>query len=510
MNDVERRIRDILAHDASRAPLVEQMPDRVRPRVRRRQTGMAVVAALTSVALIAGVVAVMRSLEPVERPRPVVVPTVPPVPTGTRPVFQRTATIGGLTVTSPSDWYLVDYWGAWNSDATSLDSHAIPLLELTNFDAGLSSPVCEAGADATTRLPADGVAIFVTVGNDGSDGADLCGGRIERALPGTVGSTPYRAVMTLGPEVSDEDRAAAEQIWSSMAWNRLTFYARGRSPRYVLDGWQDGSTSSLLEVVPSSQNVELSLIETDGDGGSGESTVANVDVPEKQAIEGDTFGAVTKDAARVEYRRAGESTALVARLIDLPPTLAAAFDAYVVERPPKGGPSEVQAIGADGKLLGSNLPPLVDTQRVGTVHGFGSTWVVKESTSADGYWSSTCVEPEADASTSRPCEQGPGGGMLVQTFQAPNPAVFVTQGVGDNVGAIDVRADDGRVFHAVMLPYQGGFVAVVALDGAGQGRFVYSLTDGRTDQGLRPEAQVAWPDLGQVIGAGSFPPPEKP
>ena len=214
MNDVERRIRDILAHDASRAPLVEQMPDRVLPRVRRRQTGMAVVAALTTVAVIAGVLVVMRNLEPVEPPRPLVGPTVPPVPAGTRPVFQRTATIGGLTVTSPSDWYLVDYWGDWNPDATSLDSNAIPLLELTNFDAGLSSPVCEAGADVSHRLPADGVAIFVTVGNDGSDGTDLCGGGIERALPGTVGSTPYRAVMTLGPEVSDEDRAAAEEIWS--------------------------------------------------------------------------------------------------------------------------------------------------------------------------------------------------------------------------------------------------------------------------------------------------------
>ena len=71
----------------------------------------------------------MRSLEPVEGPRPLVVPTVPTVPTvpaGTRPVFQRTATIGGLTVTSPSDWYLVDYWGAWNPDATSLDSRDDP------------------------------------------------------------------------------------------------------------------------------------------------------------------------------------------------------------------------------------------------------------------------------------------------------------------------------------------------------------------------------------------------
>jgi hypothetical protein len=33
------------------------------------------------------------------------------------------------------------------------------------------------------------------------------------------------------------------------------------------------------------------------------------------------------------------------------------------------------------------------------------------------------------------------------------------------------------------------------------------MSGGRTDQGRRPEAHITWPDLGQVIGSGSFPPP---
>ena len=479
---------------------------------RHRSVTMAVVVVIV-VAIVSGGSLGLRSLKERGLP-PAHEPTIGPVvPAHSRPVFQRTATIGGLTITSPSNWTLVDYWGDWNPDATSLDNHAIPLLELTNFDAGLSTPACDVKSGKPTRLPADGVAIFVKVGNDGSNVADLCGGSIEASSTGTVGPAPYRIVMTVGPAVTEGDRAAAQEIWRSIAWtNGLTFYSRGRSPRYVLDGWHSGSASSLLEVLPSTRNVELSLIQVDTHSVS-ENTVENVDVPRPNAVDGDTFGAVTQDAARVEYHRAGVETPIVARLIDLPPSLHAAFDAYVFEPQPSGGPSEVLAIGAYGEVLGSNLPPLVNTDRVGTVRAFGTTWTVKVSTAADGYWASTCVQPAA-TSTLGPCKRGPGGGLNVQSSDGQSPSVFVTEFVGDNVGAIDVEADDGRVFHAVMVPIRHhgsvvGSVAVAALQGGGRGRLVYHLTDGSTDQGLRPEAQVVWPDLGQVIGNGSFPPPGK-
>lgn len=495
----------------------EPMPDafeRVLVRRDRKRRNRRVAAGALALAIVlAGVLVFVGSL------RSQRVPADPDIaPENTRQVFERTTTIGGLTVMSPSDWSLVDYWGDWNPDAISLDGNAMPLLELTNFDPGLSTPVCDTGSGEPTRFPADGVAIFVKVGNDGSDVADLCGGSFEEFSIGTVGptwgdglTTTYHAVMTIGPEVTERDRATAQETWRSMAWGDLTYYTRERSPRYVLDGWRDGAAISLLEALQSDRNVELSLIEIESFGSSG-TDFEIVGVPQPNAFEGDTFGAVTEDAARVELHRAGVDTALVARLIDLPPSLAVGFDAYVFEPQPRGGPFEVLAIGADGEVLGSSLPPIVETERVGTVRAFGTTWTVKLSTDADGFWASSCVEPAATG-TLGPCERGPGGGSLVQSSDGQSPSVFVTAAVGDNVESIDVQADDGAVYHAVMVPIRNqgsvaGWVAVVALEGGGRGRFVYHLTDGTTDDGRRPGAHVEWPDLGQVIGEGSFPPPE--
>ena len=241
-------------------------------------------------------------------------------------------------------------------------------------------------------------------------------------------------------------------------------------------------------------------------GGFGDS--ATLESGRAAPIQGETVGFVTEDAARVEYHRSGVPAPLVARLLDLPPSLATDVDAYVLVEQPEGGPSEVLAYGADGAVLGSNVPPLTDTRKVGTVDAFGTTWTVKISTAADGYWAATCVEPQGDGSPLIACERGWGGGMRVQTFDGPDPAVFVTQSVGSSLDAIDLQTDDGRVFHAVMLPTGfGGFVAVVALEGSGRGRFVYSMKDGRTDDGRRPEAHVEWQDIGQAIGDGSFLPP---
>jgi hypothetical protein len=426
-------------------------------------------------------------------------------PKNTQPVFQRTTTIGGLTVSSPSDWYLVDYWGEGNPDFTSLENNAIPLFELTNFDPGLSTPVCDATSGDPTRLPADGVAIFVTVGIDEKKAADLCGGSVDASATGTISGHPYRIMMTVGRNVTEEARAAAEKIWRSLEWTSFYLYNRGQAPAYVLDGWSDEGLDWLLEARTSERGVELYEIAQFSHYGDRALVVPRGSSP----IQGESVGVVTEDAADVEYRRAGVATALVGKLIDLPPSLSVGFDAYVFKPQPTLGLFEVVAIGTDGEVLGSNLPPLVNTERVGTVRAFGTTWTVKLSTTADGGWPSTCVEPAATDSLA-PCERGPGGGVSVQSSDGQSPSAFVTQVVGRPAVAIDVRSDDGTVFHAVILPRQGSGwqVAVVALEGGGRGRFVYHLTDGRTDQGRRPETHVEWPDLGQVIGDGSFPPPD--
>ncbi|MDQ4005394.1 MAG: hypothetical protein M3135_03710 [Actinomycetota bacterium] len=497
MNELENRIRDVLLEDASRAPVVVRMPGHVRPRVRRRQAATSLVAAAAALAVVGAAVLSVRGLESSDRDRE----TAPA--SDTRPVFERTATVGGLTVTSPSDWYLVDPWGAWDPDGVSPESDAI-LLEVANFDPGLSRPVCDVAAGRSARFPANGVALFVKVGSPGLGVDDDCGGQIDTSIVGTVGPAPYRIVMAVGSDAATDDLAIAEAIRRSLRWEGQTFSARELGAGYVLDGWRDEGSIWLLEARPSAENVELLLVEFSGNSVSYD-TVADVDVPALNAVEGESFGAVTQDAVRVEFHRAGLAAPMLTRLIDLPPSLHAAFDAYVVVPQPTGGPFEVVALGADGAVLGSNLPGLVDTERVGTVRAFGARWNVKVSRAADGSLASSCVELAEDR-TPAPCDRDLGGGVPVQTFPGPNPAVFVTQEVGDVVEAIDVVSEDGRVFHAVMLPSGGGAsVAVVALEGEGRGRFVYQLRDGRTDEGRRPEAHVEWPNLGQLIGGGSFP-----
>jgi hypothetical protein len=482
----------------------EPMPDAfervlVRRDRKHRNERILVVAVTVAIAL-AGVAAWVGALR--SGPTPLDRDIAPP---NTRPVFQRTVTIGrAVEITSPSDWYLVDYWGRWNPDAVSLETDAIPLLELTNVDVGLSTPVCAAGPGGPTRLPADGIAIFVTVGS-GTDVAELCGGRIEDSSTGTIGATPYTVVMTVGPDVTERDRAAAQEIWGSIeVTGSLAFNTRDRGAAYVLDGWQEGSSTWLFQARRLEGSIELSLLEI-SERGNGSSSL---EISRTESIEGETFGAVTEAAERVELHHAGIAEPQIARPMDLPPSLRVGFDAYVFEPPPRGGPFEVLAIGADGEILGSTLPPLVDTEQVGTVRAFGTTWAVKLSTTADGFAGATCVEPAA-TSTLDSCDRGAGSGTVVQSFDEPTPAVFVTQGVGNGVEAIDVRSDDGGLYHAVMIPLgDGSVVAVIALEGGARGRFVYHLTDGTIDEGRRPAARVEWPDLGQAIGDGSFPPPD--
>ena len=496
MNDLEARIREVLHEDANRAPFVGAMPERVRPRVRRRQAATVLAALLAAVALIAGSVSVVRSLQNVP---------ADPAPQS----LQLTATIGGaVEVSSPRDWYLVDHWPATDSEIHPPSQDPLVLFEVANFDPGLTDAVCPAEPGGERSMPASGIAVSVTLGM-ASHPAGRCAGAIVDVRTGTVtvssvpytgSSIPYTSVVVAGPDASERDRTIAAEILDSIQpTGTFTFYRNGRGhAAYVLDGWSDKATTSTLEARPSDGKVELSVREINGsDTGGGSIEVSGsqpVEAPDGGAA---TFGAVTDDVARVELHRAGIDQPFVAERIELPPSLNAGFDAFVFEPQPEGGPYEVIGYGADGEVLYSSFPPLTDTERVGTVRAFGTTWAVKSSSAADGYWGTSCVEPAA-TSTLDPCQRGWGGGLLVQTFETPAPAVFVTQGVG--VVGVDVLTDDGLRYPAMMVPSGGGSVAVAPLEGAGEGRFVYQMSDGRVDEGHRPEAHVEWPDVGQVIG----------
>ena len=70
MNDLEQRLKDMLDADASKAPTVQGAPERLRPKVRRRQIGTALVGSLTALALVAVSVAGFRALDAPETLNP--------------------------------------------------------------------------------------------------------------------------------------------------------------------------------------------------------------------------------------------------------------------------------------------------------------------------------------------------------------------------------------------------------------------------------------------------------
>jgi hypothetical protein len=83
MSDLEQRLRDLLAEDASRAPLVPTMPSDIRPKVRRRIVARVTMTAAVIVTVVAGSVVAMERIAPndsvpVEQPT---APTPTPEPT---------------------------------------------------------------------------------------------------------------------------------------------------------------------------------------------------------------------------------------------------------------------------------------------------------------------------------------------------------------------------------------------------------------------------------------------
>ncbi|MGZ8598438.1 MAG: hypothetical protein ACXWXB_09590 [Actinomycetota bacterium] len=154
MNDLERRVKAALDADAAKAPHVAAPPGSLRRRVRRRQVGRSAVVALTvtAVALVAfvGYRALERGLDDGR--------VAVDDPWAGYDVYERTATISSVTITSPSDLYLVrlvDTECAANFDCGQAPA-GFQMLQLTNFDPGLATEVCG------SNLPPDGVGLVVS------------------------------------------------------------------------------------------------------------------------------------------------------------------------------------------------------------------------------------------------------------------------------------------------------------------------------------------------------------
>jgi hypothetical protein len=379
MNDVEHDLRDLFDRKASSVGgVAPRLPDAVRKRSRRREIGTALVSGLTVLALVVGSVAVVRSLDVGGRDR-----TVVDDPWAGYQVFERTATIETITLTSPSDWYLVNQWplsagtvadndpgsqsceisippgqesaaeacqGKGVDSARDGSPTVLPLALLSATDLGLgTSPCLDGGVDLTSDEALLEVAIDREAVDRMESGEDLglpawpvpfdeavtpgpCGeGRYARFQ---VGRYPYVAFLGAGPSATEADRAALISLASDMHVDPQAFVqgTRERLPAYVVAGGESAAGSWRLELRPSSgkdglPSISLGVVSAEGTVGLGD-VVLDDEHPIEQAGGDPVFGAVVEDATGVALRLEEGTPPIPAQVVPLPPSMPFGFDLF--------------------------------------------------------------------------------------------------------------------------------------------------------------------------------------
>lgn len=404
MNDVERDLRELFEHKASEARVSVRAPAPVLKRGRRRQVGTVLVSSITLLVVVAASIAGMRGILQREGDG---IPASP-----SRDPFLRTATIQGFTITSPSDWPLIDQWPLATAIATSTTSSGsvtctgtaapvtggsgsaaeetctsdapeidplqvptgLPVFQLSNWDPGLEDTICG------SAIPSDGAAIYLALDIDALQaeqspppalpvepglGDGPCGDG-DYAAFSAGSSTPYFAYFAFGQDVSDSDRQVLLGAFASMTAAPISIQGSLEAePGYVVAGGTRPGSAWRIEVRPSDGNVDMHLI-VDEQGGPG---VADFEVPDSTNLEfgGDdpTFGAVTTEAEAVELRPNDGGAPIPGTIFEFPPSLNAPFDGFFIET--GGVTGDVVAIGPEGDLPGnaggetSTTPPAPGT-----------------------------------------------------------------------------------------------------------------------------------------------------
>jgi hypothetical protein len=415
--DFENELRDLFREKAEDAPLATptlpaSAPQQLLRRSRRHQVGTVLGSMVVVLALIVGSVAgLTRILGEGGDDRDI-------GDTGYE-VFERTATVEAFTISSPSDWYLVNQWpwsmliaveggggsssacvavpgnvvqecddnptGATTSSPIPVP-HGLPMLQLSNVDLGLITNACEDG------IPGDGAALYVALDYDASI-AGTVDPTIQEFPPGepglpptiaegpcgpgryahfTVNGEPFFSWIGVGSGASDEDREIVEASYEMMSaipdWEPQP--PDETTPAYVIAGGaSDNGDPWRLELRPGERGAELFL--------EGVEPRHSVDMPDQAVPIGFccattdglsdatlldvTFGFVRKDASGVELqvRRDDELTGQVlpGTLVPVPPSLGS-FDFDVFFIPGTAGlAGQVVPVGTDGSV---EPPPVAE------------------------------------------------------------------------------------------------------------------------------------------------------
>lgn len=508
MNDLERRVTELLEHDASEAPHVTAPPRRLRRRVRGRQLGTA---AIASVTVFAVVLAGFAGIRAIDRSSPDGGPANDPW--AGYAIYTRTATIANARISSPSDLYLTR--PDTRKCAATFDCDPYPILQLSTYDPGLTTPVCG------SILPDDGVALVVSADVSGEASTDpvwpisidplppvadgACGP--GRYLRFTEGSEGFPFVVWIGAG-SEAPAADLGRILDS--FGTLAFPTRGlgqdHRAAYVVAGGESAAGLWRLEVAPgvgdaSAGDVDLQLVTPTG--GSVIEGIAVPDVPIEQAGGDPTYGAVTKSAATVELRLEGGGPPIDAYRSPLPPSLPFAFDVFFA--PHEGDvPGVAVALDEHGAFLGMGVTS--DTVLV-TDSG---EYLIARFDAFDARWELAVSRDQPRCRSLRNlgtgmraagCGDGvsASGGSGGDTASDPPYQFFYGALPGGAVSA-EIVADDGRRYAAVALGAtpDGRRSFAIAVEGGGSGSLRMLAADG-TVVGRTP---VDWEDHGQVIGPG--------
>jgi len=393
--DIERELRELFREKAGEAPVATfsaptAAPQAVLRRGRRRQIGTVLGSAAIVLVLIVGSVAGLNA---------VLRGDGDPFRTGDYKVFERTATIEAFTVGSPSSWYLVNEWplsvqtavtgsGSASGECTAAAPgagqpspvctsseqspqvealplpHGLPMFQLSNVDMGLNAVSCGQDLSANAAVLYVGLdyqrAIFGA--KDPSIGPWHVGLREPEAAGGPCGAgryatfsvngEPFFAWVGFGTGVTDADRSTALAAYESMvvddAWAPVP--PGELTPAYVIAGGVNQARDNWrLELRPSQENVRLSLI-----GASLVAASSDFVVPRsviEWAATDPIFGAVTKQAAAVEFRSKDDpSVAITGTIVPLPPSMPFDFDLFFIEGT-AGVDGGAVAVGSDGDVI---------------------------------------------------------------------------------------------------------------------------------------------------------------
>jgi hypothetical protein len=378
VNDLERRVTELLEHEASEAPRVTAPPPRLRRRVRGRQLGTAAVASVTVFAVVLAGYAGIRAID---RSSPDGTPANDPWAGYT--VYERTTTIGNVKISSQSDLYL--------TRPALVGGDRRPLLQLTTYDPGLNEPVCGSGVPGKVPSLPDGEAAMVLTAvfsrRAGVEPAwpipvdpDMpitdgpCGPGRYLPFDDPSNAVPYVAWIGAGAEARDDQ---VHELMRSL--EAMTFVGDGlagdpKRSAYVIAGGESAAGAWRLEVAPGAGDVDLQLVTP-----TGGSVIEGVTVPGvtiEQAGGDPVFGAVVKEADGVELRLEEGTSPISAQVVPLPPSMPFDFDLFFASNDADVQATAV-AIGPDGEALGGDDEPTpAEIRRVAEGTTEGTAWAL--------------------------------------------------------------------------------------------------------------------------------------